>query len=194
MLQILQNKLEAATQLLNKLAEAAQTSDRNGSLIEIYILQALVAQSQGQIEISFSWLIQALNIAEPQGYTRVFIDEGDLMRALLQKFRSEIDSGNVRAENMVKLSKYVNKILAAFSMDQGQINKASRSLPFLEPLTSREMEILTLICMGLSNRGIAGKLFITNSTVKTHLHHIFTKINVESRAQLIVRAKELKLI
>ena len=190
----LQDKLEAATVLLNKLAEAAQTSDRNVSLIEIYILQALVAQSHGQIEISFSWLIKALNIAEQQGYMRVFIDEGDLMRALLLKFRSEIDAGNIQAENLAKLSKYVNKILAAFSMDQEQTNKASKSLPFLDPLTSREMEILTLICMGLSNREIAGKLFITNSTVKTHLHHIFAKINVESRTQLIIRAKELKLI
>ncbi len=189
-----QNKLEAATLLLNQLAEAAQTSDRNGSLIQIFILQALIARSQGQNKISFSWLIQALNIAEPQGYVRVFIDEGESMRALLQEYRSEIDTGNLRAENQARLSLYVNKILAAFSIDQGQTNKVSRSLPFPEPLTSREMEILTLICMGLSNREIARKLFVTDSTVKTHLHHIFEKINVESRAQLIVRAHELKLI
>ncbi len=183
-----------ASILLDKLVEVVHSSKRNGLLIELYILQALSWQAQNQSGKSFDAITKALQIAEPNGYIRIFVDEGDLMWQLLEEFNSAVEAGKIQVENQTRLSKYLDIILSSFAMDEIQKIKDIQSSPEIDPLTSRELEILRLICSGLSNREIGKKLYITNSTVKTHLHHIFEKVRVETRTQLIVRAKESNLI
>jgi LuxR family maltose regulon positive regulatory protein len=195
---ITKNEYKAALNLLKSLANDAQASGRNGSWIELLILQALALQSENQTNKAQQVLMKALKLAEPEGYVRVFVDEGENIRLLLQKLSLEIETRNSHGKNQERLLEYIRKLLASFTftLAQGQTSNATfNSQPdLIERLTNRELEILHLLCAGLSNQEIAAKLFITNSTAKSHIHHIFNKIGVESRTQLIIRAKELSLV
>ncbi len=66
--------------------------------------------------------------------------------------------------------------------------------PLFEPLSERELEVLRLVADGLSNREIADKLIIGVGTVKTHVHHIYSKLDVSGRTQAVARAREIELI
>jgi LuxR family maltose regulon positive regulatory protein len=121
---------------------------------------------------------QAVALAQPEGYIRVFLDEGPLVAKLLYPVRGSQASG-----------RYAGEILDAFGL-------ASRSAPppdqlLIEPLSGREIEVLKLIEAGLSNQEIAAKLFISIATVKRHISNIYAKLGVTSRTQAVARGKEL---
>ncbi len=127
-------------------------------------------------------------LAEPEGYIRLFVDEGPPMEELLRRARSSDVAPN-----------YLSKLLAAFPVEESQISApsphASTSHRLLvEPLTEREMELLRLVAAGLTNVEIAEKLFLSLGTVKKHLNNIFGKLDVGNRTQAIARARELELL
>ncbi len=135
-------------------------------------------------------------LAEPEGYIRTFVDKGEPMAALLQVAKSQ---GGASA--------YVDKLLAAFDAEKrevapmtgaqasaAEISPASSGGDGLaEPLSEREIEVLRLVTDGLTNQEIAERLVITVGTVKTHVHHIYGKLNVRSRAEAAARARALNL-
>jgi LuxR family maltose regulon positive regulatory protein len=180
-----------AMKLLERLLKAAQEGGRMGSVIEILVLQALAHRAQGDILAALTPLQQALTLAEPQGYIRMFLDEGSPMVQLLRQ---------VAADGI--LSIYTEKLLAAFEAQerdaspipnwQRQSSPASQSL--IEPLSQRELEVLRLFKTDLLGPEIARELVVALSTVRTHTKSIYSKLNVNDRRAAVKRATELNLV
>ncbi len=189
--------------LLERLLKAAEEGGRTGSLIEILVLQALAHHARDDIPAAFKPLQHALALAEPEGYVRIFVDEGQPMAQLL----FEADSHGIMPRQ--GLLTYTGKLLAAFEaekrkgedkhglpLDQTLIEPEARSAKsmLVEPLSQRELKILQLIAQGLSNREIGERLFLALDTVKGHNRKIFDKLQVQSRTEAIARARELGLL
>jgi len=133
------------------------------------------------VDRALSALCRALSLAEPEGYVRTFVDEGEPMAHLL---RLSLSRGIA--------PDYVARLLAAFDQEIEPEPPGMQSL--VEPLTERELDVLRLIVAGLSNPEIADELVIAVSTVKTHINHIFGKLGVDRRTQAVARAQELSLL
>ena len=180
--------IHEAVRLLERLLQAAEEGERTGSVIEILVLQALAHEVQGDIPPALVPLERALTLAEPEGYVRIFVDEGAPMAALLRPAASQ---GMALA--------YVSKLLDAHAaeapMRRGTTGPASPAAqPLAEPLSQRELEVLRLVATGMSNRDIARELVLATGTVKKHINNIFTKLNVRSRTQAVAQARELGLL
>ena len=165
-------------------------------VLQSVALHAAAMQGDGEEDMAVQLLGEALALAEPGGFIRIFVDEGEPMRLLLSDFRLSIEKQPPPAEDSSELLGYVDKLLAAFeqpaAMPQSQI--ANRKSQMLEPLSQRELEILKLITQGLSNREIGERLFLALDTVKGHNRRIFDKLQVQSRTEAIARARELGLL
>lgn len=179
--------------------------DRQGTVLEIQLLQVLALRLDGQTEQAMHLLAQTLVAAEPEGYIRLFVDEGEAMRQAIMACRVH------HPEWPAALQHYVAQVLNAFPADgrllpgqaepqEGEVPAtalAARELPpsgLIEPLTDRELEILRLVAEGLSNAAIAAQLLIAVGTVKTHLKRIYGKLAVQSRTQAIAQARTLDLL
>ncbi len=188
------NSIREVIGLLERLTKAAEEGGRMGSLIEILVLQALAHHAQGDIPSALIPLQQALTLAEPEGYVRMFLDEGSPMAQLLRE-----------ATARGIMPGYTGKLLATFEVQghgsasaspipdwQRQSSPASHSL--IEPLSQRELELLRLLKTDLSGPEIANQLMIALSTVRTHTKSIYSKLNVNNRRAAVKRAAELGLI
>ena len=178
-----------AVGLLERLLKAAQAGGRMGSVIEILVLQALAHQAQGDIPAALLPLGQALTLAEPEGYVRMFLDEGINLVQLLRE-----------AATCGIMPNYTGKLLTAFEA-QGQgsasaspITASPISQSLIEPLSLRELEVLRLFRTELSGPEIARELVIALSTVRTHTESIYRKLDVNNRREAVKRAAELGLI
>jgi LuxR family transcriptional regulator, maltose regulon positive regulatory protein len=180
-----------ALELLDRLLGAAEAGKRVSSVIEILVLQALAHQAQGSIPRALVPLERALALAEPQGYARIFLDEGPPMRQLLSTAAAQGIMPN-----------YTSNLLAAASSPEPEsvVPSESRSAfrtphsELVEFLSERELEVLQLIAEGYSNREIANKLYISLNTVKVHTRNINGKLGVNSRMQAAIKARELNLL
>jgi LuxR family maltose regulon positive regulatory protein len=189
-----QGRHAEALSLLDRLLQSAEAQERDGSAIAILALQSLVFQTQGNRTRALECLERALALAEPEGYVRVFVDEGEPMRCLLVDFQSMIEK-RLRAgvdDASLRLLAYANKLLAAFSGPDPAVTPQSASLP--DSLNEREMEVLRLIHAGLTNQEVADQIVIAVSTVKWHINHLYAKLGVHTRTQALARAKELGLL
>ena len=173
--------LEEALALIQSLHQKAEADGRTGIVIEALALQALAYEKRADIANAMNSLAQALRLAEPEGYLRVFLDFGRPMARLLQE-----------AHSRDVMSDYVEKLLSAFGDALLLILPVGGILP--DPLTIREMEILKLLSAGLSNREIAVELVISPETVKKHASNIYGKLGVGSRTEAAARARELELL
>lgn len=161
---------------------AAQASGLTERVIELSILQALALHGQGFPDRALNSLAQALTLAEPENYTRLFVEEGLVMADLLC----------AAASHGLSLD-YVGRLLAC----QAEVTSVPSSLPGqlpLEPFSDRELEVLRLLIVGLSNKEIARELVLTEGTVKKHTHNIFGKLNVRNRTQAVLQARAAGLI
>jgi LuxR family maltose regulon positive regulatory protein len=192
-----------AMELLECLLQAAEEGKRTGSIIEILLLQALARQMQGDISAALVPLERALSLAEPEGYVRIFVDEGPPMAVLLAKLHEHSRKRPRAALTNVPLA-YIERLLALLRGERVQegispaATSSSSALPpaqsLLDPLTERELEVLRLIAAGLSNRDIAARLVLALSTVKSYVNTIYGKLQVESRTQAVARARALHLL
>ncbi|MBX5493272.1 MAG: response regulator transcription factor [Chloroflexi bacterium] len=122
-----------------------------------------------------------------EGYVRVFVDEGAPMRALLARLREKLPKGSV-------LRRYVDTLLAAFDRT-GAVPPLAVGRPrLIEPLSAREREVLLLLARGRSNQEIARELVVAVSTVKTHVHNLYAKLQAADRLEAVMRARELGLL
>jgi LuxR family maltose regulon positive regulatory protein len=178
-----------AQRLLERLFRAAEAGGRTGSVIECLMLQALAHQAQGDLSAARAPLERALRLAKPEGYVRVFLDEGAPMARLLRE-----------AHAFGRLPGFAGQLLAA--IEPGQPTAAANlprpaspaPQPLLEPLSQRELEVLRLFQADLSGPEIARELVIALSTLRTHTKRIYSKLNVNSRRAAVTRAAELGLI
>ena len=168
--------------------------------IERLVLRALALRDAGRHRAAVGTLARALELAEPEGHVRAFVDEGPALAGLLRAVLDARQSGSPDVPRTVS-APYLRKLLAALE-HHPQTRPAAPAAapepagvaPALEPLTEREREVLVLIAAGKSNRQIAAELVVTEGTVKTHLTHVYRKLDAHSRTQALVRGRELQLI
>jgi LuxR family maltose regulon positive regulatory protein len=171
--------LRAAEGLLDRLLEAAEAGGRTGSIIEILILKAIVRHAMGDTPAGLIPLRRALALAGPEGYVRVFVDEGRPVATLLEQLSKDANAGHAR------------RVLKAFQKTDGE-TRVGKS-PF-EPLSERELEVLRLLGTDLSGPEIAGELVVSLNTMRTHTKSIYAKLDVNSRREAVRRAHDLNLI
>lgn len=173
--------------ILEHLLAEAEAGQRTGRAIEILVVLALALRTQGHMAEALEALDRALALAEPEGYVRTFVDQGEGLEHLLGQIAS---SGVARG--------YATQLLAAFQPNENDIptpsdgSTAHQSLA--ESLTEREVEVLQLIAEGLTNQGIADHLTVSLNTVKTHVKNIYGKLEVRNRPQAIAHARQLGLL
>jgi LuxR family maltose regulon positive regulatory protein len=193
-LRLAQRQYAGALDVLETLREEAEVAERMGSVIEILALEALAYAAQGNQSRAHSTLERSLILAEPEGYVRIFVDEGEPMRRLLLDYRKVIKkkiSDGIDSESLHLLT-YTDKLLAAFP--QPAPVEKSKTGTMLEPLSEREMDILRLIATGRTNQEIADLLVIALSTVKSHINNLYGKLGANRRTQAISIARELGLL
>lgn len=176
-----ERSFEGVRQLLDRLLALAESQKRTGSVIEILLTQALVHQAQGEQPQALAALERALTLAEPEGYIRIFVDEGEAMQSLLENHLSNRDR---------PLSGYVKRLLASFTQPTPPQNQKPE---IVEPLSERELEVLRLLRSELSGPEIAQRMVVSLNTLRTHTKKIFNKLGVNNRRAAIRRAEELDL-
>ena len=169
-----------ATRLLERLLLAAEEGGRTGRVIEILVLRALAYHAQGDMPAALACLERAVTLAEPEGYVRVFADEGPAMAALLRVVAKQ----GTRRD-------YVSRLLAAVS-GTGHGNPREQAL--IEPLSGRELDVLRLLGTELDGPAIARELMVSLNTMRTHTKNIYAKLAVTSRRAAVRRAAELDLL
>ena len=178
---LVDGSINDAKGLLERLLLAAEEGGRTGSVIDILVQQALAHEVQGDTPLALVSLERALTLAEPEGYVRVFVGEGQPMAELLEEaLDAKIDVPRP----------YVKKLLTAYKVSS--LPKPDGGL--LNPLTEREAEVLQLMAARLSNKEIAQHLYISVNTVKTHVKKTISKLGADSRTKAVVVAKELGLL
>jgi LuxR family maltose regulon positive regulatory protein len=176
-----QRSVHEAIRLLDRLLRAAEEGERAGSVIEIGVLRALAYQRHGDIPAALSCLERAVTQAEPEGYVRVFADEGPPMASLLRVAARQQTGGN-----------YVRRLLAAVTETETEQNGPVKQA-LIEPLSERELDVLRLLGTELDGPAIARELMVSLNTVRTHTKHIYAKLAVTNRRAAVRRAAELDL-
>lgn len=175
---MVQSQHEDALEILYRLLEISHSRYFFGREIQIQILVSLVHQSRGNFNQALQSLKIALSLAESEGYIRIFLDEGPPMQDLL---------GQASKENISPV--YVNLLLRECAKET-QLQKQS----LIDPLSERELEILRMLPSKLTVPEMADQLIVAESTVRTHIKHIYSKLQVNRRAEAVQRARELGLI
>ncbi len=173
------SSIREAMGLLERLLQAAEEGERTGSIIEILVLQTLANLLQGDIPAALVPLQQALTLAEPEGYVRMFVDEGLPMALLLEAAAKHGIAPN-----------YVRYLLTAFGSAE---DRTPVQQGLIEPLSERELEVLRLLATGLNGPEIARELVVSLNTMRTHTKNIYSKLGVNDRRAAVHRAKELDL-
>jgi LuxR family maltose regulon positive regulatory protein len=176
--------LHDALGLLGRLLAAAEAGGRVGSVIEILLLQALAHEAHGDLQHALVPLARALALAEPEGYVRLFVDEGPPLARLLRRMQEEGGKANV----------YLHTLLAAFGRQPDLHPPSFSPPPSEEPLSEREREVLRLIAEGLSNQELAARLYLSPHTIKVHTRNIYGKLGVTSRTQALAKARALGIL
>jgi LuxR family maltose regulon positive regulatory protein len=189
---------ERARRLLERLSAAAAAQRRTGSLIELGALRARALAACGDQAAALTALAEALTLAWPEGYVRVFADEGAPLAGLLDQVIAGRRRGTAQAPRVP--GDYLGRVRAAFGPgDAHAAGPAPGSVPAVaaglaEPLTDRELEVLGLLAAGMANKQIAAELVVALDTVKKHVSHVLGKLGAANRTQAVARARELGLV
>jgi LuxR family maltose regulon positive regulatory protein len=178
-----QDRPDDALALLEPLLRRMEQQERIDLVIEIQILKSLAFQARGDMEPALTALGHALSLAEPGGFVRVFVDEGQPMARLLYA---------TAARGIAP--QYTGKLLAAFPDAEPAARPRQPKVQMIEPLSERELEVLQLIAEGLSNKEIAQQLVLSLPTVKWHTSNIYGKLAVRNRTQAVAKARTLGIL
>jgi LuxR family maltose regulon positive regulatory protein len=186
---IAQNKPDEAIGFLTHLEEIALSAGRMGRVIEILLLQALALRQTGDSEQTLMVLTKCLTLAEPEGYVRLFLDEGQPMRLLLAQWLAHTGPGSSRD--------YAVRLLSAFDAEPqspASLEKVPPTGDLAQPLSQRELEVLHLMALGKTNQAIARQLIVSPGTVKAHTASIYRKLEVANRTEAVARARDLGIL
>jgi LuxR family maltose regulon positive regulatory protein len=193
---VAQGRPDQALGVLERLHAAAAPQGRSGSVIEIQAVAALARWEGGDQAGALAALAEALALAWPEGYVRVFVDEGAPMAALLGGLVAAQRASGTAAGIPAS---YLRRLLQAF--EQGAVPAGPQArggmvaVPGLvEPLSDREFEVLRLVAAGRPNREIAEELVVVLDTVKKHVGRVLDKLGAANRTQAVARARELGLL
>jgi LuxR family maltose regulon positive regulatory protein len=174
-LQLAQGKKAAARDLLEDLLVQATKAGWGYATVAIRALKVIAAETEQE---AIDLLKEAIKLSQPEGFVRTYVEAGRSLIPLLK----EVARKGV-------MPNYVGQVLSAYD---DRIKKAT--LPLVEPLSERELEVLRLVAAGLSNREIAEELVISIGTAKSHVHNICGKLGVRNRTEAAMRAKELNIV
>jgi LuxR family maltose regulon positive regulatory protein len=161
------------------LAANSEARQSTQFLLGVTCLQALAYGKQGDVSTAVTHCQRALSLAEPGGYIRLFLDHQD---ATLSRLLHQVAaSGGITAD-------YAHKLLAHLDPD------LTGDEPAIQPLSSRELEVLQYLATGLTNRQIADQMVVTINTVKAHTRRLYAKLDVSNRTQAVARARQLQLL
>ena len=184
---IVQKRFEEAHALAIRIHKITFETGKRHTLLETHMLLALLFFTKGETDQAFVHLGKALTIAQPEGFIRIFVDEGPPMARLLYTALSQGIAPD-----------YIEKLLTAFPIETPEqipqpLTKTHKDELF-DPLSDREIEVLRLIAEGLSRPEIAAKLFLSKNTVKTHARNIYSKLGVNNQMQAVGKARALGLL
>jgi LuxR family maltose regulon positive regulatory protein len=184
------DKPNEAIGLLSQLEETARSAGRMGRVIEILLLEALAMREIGDSEHALLALTKCLTLAEPSGYVRVFLDEGQPMQMLLAQWLAHAGASPLRD--------YAIRLLSHFDAEPHMVTAsqeiASPAGNLVEPLSQRELEVLHLMALGKTNQEIARQLIVAPGTVKAHTANIYRKLDVANRTEAVARARQLGIL
>ena len=193
-----QGDAERARHLLERLHAAAAAQQRTGSLIELGALRARALAACADQAGALTALAEAVTLAWPEGYVRVFADQGAPLRVLLDQLIAARRRGAALAAGVP--AEYLGRLRAAFQPGEARAAwpPARPQAPMVaglpEPLTDRELEVLAMLAAGLANKQIATELVVALETAKKHVSHILGKLGAANRTQAVARARELGLL
>ncbi len=187
---ITQGEAEEALRLLERWYQHARAQERTSSEIELLVLSALAYQQQGKTEQAMQRLMPALVLGYPEGYVRLFVDEGTsmapLLRLALSRWKSQPEG------------RYLHTLLAVLEAAQPGQAPLPQTFhhvgPPLEPFSRRERQVLHLLETSLSNAEIAAELVVSINTVRTHIRSLYHKLQVKSRKEALAVARQWKLL
>jgi LuxR family transcriptional regulator, maltose regulon positive regulatory protein len=165
---------------IDKLSRSLQENGRIYRLIKVLVLKAIALENTGEMQNSAQTLLHALSLAEPETYLRTFLDEGLIVRRILNRLAKSGQGGTIVAQLMAanqEVPKVLKQVREAYT-DTG-----------IEPLSERELEVLNLLSQGCSNKEIAVALSISPTTVKSHTRSIYGKLGVSSRSRAVATAR-----
>jgi LuxR family maltose regulon positive regulatory protein len=202
-----QNKPDEAIGLLSRLEESVRSDGRQGRLIEIMMLRALALQRVGDSAQADIALTESLAVAEPEGYVRIFLDEGQPMQGLLAQWLAHERAHGVAHAGASPLRDYAIRLLTQFDAEPQLITAAKEKFSpagepevrpdkdmLVEPLSQRELEVLHLMALGSTNQEIARQLIVAPGTVKAHTASIYRKLDVANRTEAAARARQLGIL
>jgi LuxR family maltose regulon positive regulatory protein len=176
-----QGRPDQALQLLDHALQETEQVGRLGNAIQILVVKALAHRARGDPDQALADLEKALALAEPDGYFRVFVDEGQPIQRLL-----------ARAATRNPASGYIHKLLEGLG---GPVDiEPIAPSQLIEPLTTRELQVLQLIADGATNQEIANELVLAINTVKKHISNIYGKLSADNRVQAVAHARNLGLL
>jgi len=199
-----------AMPLLGDLEGNAREAGRMGRIIEILQLKALALHEIGELKQANQALTECLSLVEPEGYVRVFLDEGKPMQVLLAKWLADASGGPQRSYAIHLLSQFdaqpqIARLTKEKVTPSGDILTRSEKAPVepemrsdkdmpVETLSPRELEVLNLVAQGKTNKEIAQQLIVAPGTIKAHAASIYRKLDVANRTEAVARARQLGII
>jgi LuxR family maltose regulon positive regulatory protein len=181
-----QGNPSAALAVLESFHHLVEAKGWKDERLKVMVLRAVAYQALGALDKAVQILGEALTLAEPGGFVRMFVNEGTPMAQLL----SEASAHGIMPDYVAKLL----AVLEAEEQKREEKSSVSSAQPLIEPLSQRELEVLQLIAQGLSNDEIGKRLFLALDTVKGHNRKIFDKLQVQRRTEAVARARELGLL
>ena len=184
----------AALAVLGARRQQAEAKGWDDERLKVMVLQAVALHARGEKEQAVQVLADALALAKPGGFIRIFVDEGTSVAELLMRMNASREGRKPVLSEIEGMQEYTHKLLAAFGKQKDVRPSALSPQPLVEPLSQRELEILRLIAQGLSNREIGERLFLALDTVKGHNRRIYDKLQVQRRTEAVAKARSLDIL
>lgn len=188
------SQFDVALDTLEPALHQTQEQGNTRGLIKSLLLRALIYWKQHNINVAVADIAHALSLAESKGFIRTFLDEGEPLKELLSITLNVLQKDSYTVSHTVSPAYLTHLLASSTKKPLYQNNAISDAQPQVNLLSERELEVLHLIALGKSNQEIAEQLVIANSTLKTHINRMYSKLAVRSRTQAIVQARKLHLL